>query len=259
MLHWEGSSNVHLPPGVISSALAASIGIAGAAVGLLSAIGAPRRIVPFSGGLLVGIAAFGVLPEIADGYGWIAGSSLVAAGFAALWLFGRYVHPVCPSCSHTHDHDHCATALHGFALPLAIAASLHAFLDGLGIAASGQNPSGGLAAAVVAGVTLHKIPEGIALGMMLRAAVRSRWSGLALCAAAEAATVLGAALESVISDQGAGWMTGALALAGGSFLYLGFHAVHGEWRRRGTPAFMPALTGAAGAAVLQQGVRVLFR
>ncbi len=50
----------------------------------------------------------------------------------------------------------------------------------------------------------------------------------------------------------------ALALAGGSFIYLGFHAIHGEWRR-GVPAFVPALTGAAGAAALQQGLRVFFR
>jgi hypothetical protein len=51
-----------------------------------------------------------------------------------------------------------------------------------------------------------------------------------------------------------------LGLAAGWLSYLGFHAIHGEWKRRGTaPIFMPALTGAAGAAALQQGVRVLFR
>jgi hypothetical protein len=41
-----------------------------------------------------------------------------------------------------------------------------------------------------------------------------------------------------------------LALAGGSFLYLGAHAVHGEWRRRGRPAFVPALVGVFGAAAV---------
>jgi hypothetical protein len=36
--------------------------------------------------------------------------------------------------------------------------------------------------------------------------------------------------------------------------------VHEEWKRRGpVPAFMTALTGAAGAAALQQGVQVWFR
>jgi zinc transporter ZupT len=235
--------------------LATSIGIAGAAFGVSSTMGAPRRIVPFSGGLLMGIAIFGVLPELAAHYGWGRGTGLLAAGVGLLWLFGRYVYPVCPSCSHTHDHEHCATTLHGFAVPLVVAAWLHAFLDGLGISASQQEQAGGLAAAVLVGVIVHKIPEGIALGIMLRASVRSRWSAFALCAAAELATLFGAMFESTI----AGWVTYALALAGGSFLYLGFHAVHGEWRRRGVPAFMPALTGAAGAAALQQGVQALLR
>ena len=229
-------------------------------LGVSSVMGAPRRIVPFSGGLLMGIAVFGLLPELAGDYGWPGASTLLAAGVGLLWLFGRYVYPVCPSCSHTHDHDHCARELHGFAVPLAIAASLHAFLDGVGISASGQGRSSGLAAIVVLGVIVHKIPEGIALGIMLRAAVRARWSALALCAAAESATFFGALFESAITSRaGTAWVTYALALAGGSFLYLGFHAVHGEWRRRGVPAFMPALTGAAGAAALQQGLRVLFR
>jgi len=40
-------------------------------------------------------------------------------------------------------------------------------------------------------------------------------------------------------------------MAGGCFFYLGFHAVHGEWRRRKRwVAFVPGITGAAGAAAL---------
>lgn len=245
--------------GTLLSLLAASIGVGSAALGVSSVMGAPRRIVPFSGGLLMGIAVFGVLPELIEYYGWPGASMLLATGVGLLWLVGRYVYPVCPSCSHTHDHDHCTRELHGFAVPLAIAASLHTFLDGVGISASGQGPSNGLAAVVVLGVIVHKIPEGIALGIMLRAALRARWSAFALCAAIESATLFGALLESAVTSRaGTAWVTYALALAGGSFLYLGFHAVHGEWRRHGVPAFMPALTGAAGAAALQQGLRVLL-
>jgi hypothetical protein len=51
-------------------------------------------------------------------------------------------------------------------------------------------------------------------------------------------------------------ITALLALAGGSFLYLGGHAVHGEMRRSGPiPAFFPALTGVAGSSVLRFFVR----
>ncbi len=239
--------------------LSTLIGVAGALVGVSTATGAHRRIVPFSGGLLIGIAAFGVLPELISEFGWGAGPAMLAAGVALLWAFDHYLYPICPSCSHTHDHDRCSTELHGFALPLVAAAAIHSFLDGLGVAASQQDQSQGLGVAVLAGVVLHKIPEGIALGIMLRAALRSRSSALAWCVVAEGSTFLGALFESIISARfGVSWVGYALALAGGSFVYLGFHAVHGEWRRRGVPAFMPALTGAAGAAAIQQGVRVLF-
>jgi hypothetical protein len=47
------------------------------------------------------------------------------------------------------------------------------------------------------------------------------------------------------------WLHYPLAIAGGCFFYLGFHAVHGEWRRRKSwAAFLPGITGAAGAAAL---------
>lgn len=245
--------------GILLSLLAGSIGVAGAALGVSSVMGAPRKIVPFSGGLLIGVALFGVLPDLAAHYGWIVGVAMLAAGVAALALFGRYVYPVCPSCSHTHDHDGCARVLHGFAGPLIAVACLHAFLDGLGISAAQHEEAGGFGAVLVFGVILHKVPEGVALGIMLRASVSSRAAAFAWCVLAEGATLAGGVFESAVTARtGAGWVMGALALAGGSFIYLGFHAVHGEWRRRGAPAMGPALTGAAGAAVLQQGLRVLL-
>ncbi len=223
--------------GLSLSLAATSIGVAGAVIGVYSLAAAPRRIVPLCGALLAAIAVFAVYPELAESHGWILGAALLGGGVALLWAFGRFIHPVCPSCSHTHDHDHCARALHGFAFPLAAAASLHAFLDGLGISASHQENTGGLAAAVVIGVTLHKIPEGIALGVMLRESVRRRSGALLAAVAAEAATVLGAVLESALTERlGSAWVSYGLALAGGSFLYLGFHALHGEWRRRAAMA-----------------------
>lgn len=237
---------------------AAAIAVA-AAVLSLTLSGAPqaaKRLIPFSGGLLAGIALFGVLPELAEGNGWGAGAGMLLAGLLLLWAVGRWFYAVCPACSHTHDHTLCQASLHGFALPLVAAASVHSFLDGLGIAASGQQHSEGLAAAVALGVGLHKIPEGIALGVMLRAALKSRLAAVAWCVAVQAATVVGAALESLAASYlGAMWLNAMLGLAGGSFLYLAYHAVHAEWRSHGAwPAFVPALSGAAGAAILQYGL-----
>ncbi len=221
-----------MPSGSALSLIATLIGVAGAGVGVYSLSAAPRKIVPLSGALLAGVAAFGVYPELAGHYGWAGGALMMAAGIMVLWAFGRFVHPVCPTCSHTHDHEHCQRALHGFAGPLMAAGILHAFLDGLGISAGQQEPGAGLVSIIVLGVTLHKIPEGIAFGVMLRAAVKSRVTALASCIAIESATLMGALLESALTDRfGVAWTLYALALAGGSFLYLGYHAVHGQWRR----------------------------
>jgi len=109
-------------------------------------------------------------------------------------------------------------------------------------------------------VVLHKIPEGIALGAILRAAVASARGALAWCLLAEGVTLAGGAAGLELAPiLGQAWLSYPLAIAGGFFFYLGFHAVHGEWKRRGAiPAVMPALTGAAGAAALQQGVRALL-
>jgi zinc transporter ZupT len=119
----------------------------------------------------------------------------------------------------------------------------------------------GLRLGVPLAVTLHKIPEGIALGGILRAAAPSRASALAGCVVAEGCTLLGGALGLAMTPfLGARWILYPLGLTAGWILYLAFHAVHEEWKRRGAaPTFVPALTGLAGAAAIQRGAEALFR
>jgi zinc transporter ZupT len=220
-----------------------------------------RVLVPFGAGLLMGMAAFGVWPELTERLGFPGGLALLLLGFGLLWFVDRYIHPVCPACSPAHDHGACSVTLHGFALPLVAAAVLHSFMDGLAVGASRREGPGGLALGMFLAVAVHKVPEGLAYGAILYAALGSRFSALALCAVAQAPTIAGGLLESAMaSHYGAQWMAYPLALVGGSFLYLGYHAVHGEYKRRGAaPALGPALAGTAGAAVVLQGLGALFR
>jgi zinc transporter ZupT len=219
-----------------------------------------RRLVPFSGGLLMGVALFWVLPEMAAFFHWFTALAWIVAGFAALWGVDRFVYPVCPSCSHPHHHDEGAATLHGFAAPLLLAAGLHSALDGWSLSAA--HDSQNLGTAFVLAIAVHKIPEGLALGVIARAAMDSRRAALGWCAAAESATVLGAGLEIVLAPHlGPTVVHSLLALAGGTFLYLGGHAVHGEFRRRGagegagvramTTAIYPALAGIAAPSLLR--------
>ena len=218
-----------------------------------------RGILTFSGGLLVGISLFWVLPELGAQLPLFAAGAFLFGGFALLVLVNRYWYPVCPSCSHDHDHQRCDTRLHGFGIPLVIAAIVHSTLDGWGIGIS-QGREGYLGAAFLVGALVHKIPEGLAYGSLLRAALRSRASALLWVVLIEGMTIAGGAAALVAAPYLSVAVLGAiLSLAGGTFLYLGFHAVHIEWKRRGRPAMYPALTGAAGAAALQHGLRVLLR
>jgi zinc transporter ZupT len=220
-----------------------------------------RMMVPFAGGLLMGIAVFGLLPELVAEIGWAAGLLWSAAGYLMLLVISRYLFPVCPSCASDHGHEACPAALHGFTAPLVSAAVIHSMLDGWSIVTAQGAAVAGVRLALPIAVVVHKIPEGIALGAILRAAVTSRRAAFGWCLLAEGATLAGGAaalgLAPYLREM---WLSYPLAIAGGVFFYLGFHAVHGEWKRRGAfPAFLPALTGAAGAAVLQRGVQTLLR
>ena len=254
---------LNYPAAIAVPLLAAVIGIAGAALGLWLT-GLRRRIqvmVPLSAGVLLGVALFGLLPELAAQAGWTASALLFVAGYGVLLAINRFAYPVCPTCAHNHDHRSCDAVLHGFAAPLIGAIMLHAFFDGWSVAAMQLSSQRGIRLAVAMAVALHKIPEGMALGAMARASVASRSSAVFWSVLAESTTLAGGICGLAIAPQlGAAWITYPLALAAGWLFYLGAHAVHEEWKRRGPlPAFMTALTGAAGAAALQQGVQAWFR
>ena len=243
--------------------LATLVGWCGAALGLwlTSLRKRARTVVPFSAGVLLGVACFGLLPELAQEGGWLASLLLFAIGYGALHMINRYAYAVCPTCAHDHDHNECASELHGFAGPLIAAAALHSFLDGWGIASSQLSSAVGLRIAVPLAVTLHKLPEGIALGGILRASVRSRVTALGWCCVAEGTTLAGGAAGVWMAPHlGTHWITYPLGLTGGWLFYLGYHAIHEEWRRRGPgPAFVSAAAGIAGAALLQRGAEVFLR
>jgi len=250
-------------PGFTAPALATLVGICGAAIGvwLTGLRQRARVVVPLSAGVLLGVALFGLLPEMISEQGWPSSLILFAAGYGLLLLVNRFAYPVCPTCSHDHDHGACEAELHGFAGPLVAAAALHSFLDGWSVATVQLTAPLGLRIAVPLAVALHKLPEGIALGGILRAAVKSRGAALWLCILAEGATLAGGGLGLAMGPHlGTRWIMYPLGITAGWILFLAYHAIHEEWRRRGArPVFVSALTGMAGAAVIQRGAEALFR
>ncbi len=236
--------------------LAALVAIGSAAVGVLWEQRAARFLIPLSGGLLAGVAVFGLIPELTAQMGWVTGLLLVLFGYGLLLGLDRFVYSVCPSCAHDHDHHGCTTELHGFAGPILIATAMHAFIDGWGLVTVQSATAG---PAFAAALFLHKIPEGLALGTIVRAATKGGTAAaIGFCALAEFTTVLGGVAGMWTTPEA--WVGYPLAIAAGTFLFLGVHAVHSDWKLRGArTAFIPALAGAAGAVILQQGLRLAVR
>ncbi|HWC96937.1 MAG TPA: hypothetical protein VG456_09315 [Candidatus Sulfopaludibacter sp.] len=249
--------------GIALPLLATVVGVSGAALGLwlTSLRERARVVVPFSAGVLLGVALFGLLPELAEEGGWPLSILLFAVGYGVLFAINRYGYAVCPTCAHDHDHNSCSTELHGFAGPLIAAAAIHSFLDGWGIATSQLSAAMALRIAVPLAVALHKLPEGIALGGVLRASVGARAAALGWCLLAEGTTLLGGFAGWWMAPHlGTHWITYPLGLTGGWLFYLGYHAIDEEWKRRGAgPAFLSAGAGAAAAAVIQRGAEWFLR
>lgn len=202
--------------------------LAGAAAGvwLTNLPEISRRVIPMGGAVLIVVALGWILPELAANWGWPMAAALLAIAVTATAVIDRLVYPICPTCSHSHDHAACEARLHGFGLPLIVASMLHSLFDGWTIAVGG----GALSVAVA----VHKVPEGLALGVIFRAAMHNRGNAMFWAAITQMATLPGGLLALAVADSvRTRSVSLVLAAAGGLFLYMGAHAMHGAWKRRG--------------------------
>lgn len=248
-------------------AVATAVGVCGAALGiwLTEARARARVVVPVTAGMLLGVALFGLLPDLVEDAGWTLCLAMFVVGYAALAIPSRLGYSVCPSCSHDHHHQHdhaaCATELHGFAAPLLAGAALHSLFDGWSVGAAQLASPLDLRLAAPLAIALHKAPEGIALGGILCASMKSRGWAFAGAALAEGSTIVGAAFGFWLAPQfGTHWIAYPLGITAGWLFYLGFHAAHEEWKRRGARrAFTAAAAGMAGAVLILRGAEALMQ
>jgi zinc transporter ZupT len=193
---------------VLAALLAVLCGIASI---YLSTGGRRMLLVKISGALLVCVALFGLLPELVRETGWLRAVLVAAAGYGLLMVLDQRGYAVCPSCSHGEK----------FAGSLVAATAVHAFVDGWGLVAA--RGDGTVSQAVVMAILLHKAPEGLALGAMLRASSRGAFIAILLCCLAELPTIAGGAAGLWFTPPG--WTEYLLSLVAGIFLFLGIHAI----------------------------------
>jgi zinc transporter ZupT len=202
---------------------------AGAAFGtIFSTVDRSRveSLVHIATGVLLGIAMFDILPEAKAVLAWPAFLGCTVSGYALLWAVGRFVFHVCPSCAIAHT-DPKTVIGKGTLLLLTTSLGIHCMLDGLAVATGAQLSSRAEFSAV-AGVGIHKFPEGLALGLLLIGAGYSRSKVLLAAFAIEFLTVVGGAAGRFVPmghpPVGAG---AVFALVGGGFLYLVLNAMRG--------------------------------
>jgi hypothetical protein len=230
---------------MVIAALLTLLACIGVALGVL--LGRSRILSAHLGaagsGLLCGIALFWLLPETAQISGWSAALGLTAGFGAALAVLDHFLI----------DEDW--TKPENIVRPLLLATAIHSFLDGWSVRATERNSLA--AVAVPLGLGLHKIPEGLALGWILRRALGSTKKALVAGLIVESLTVVGALLEpradrTGIENFGLWWIAAVLAVIGGSFLFVAIHTVVPERRKIGVMAiFFTTLTLVGGAAALK--------
>jgi len=225
-----------LAPTLIRAAVAYGVALGG---GLLSALLARTHkqlcaLISLGAGTLLGVTVCAIGPECWKGlapWQFLLG---IGSGYALFAIISKYVFHVCPACAASHF-DEAATHRFGeIAVAMMIALAIHCTVDGLALAAGGQESAGPvpthwLDMSVTMAICVHKAPEGLALGALLLGAGYHRGRMLWLVAAVESTTILGGLLGWFVFRSVSNlWVDLALANAGGGFIFLATHAVLGE-------------------------------
>jgi zinc transporter ZupT len=190
------------------------------------------------GGLLFGISIFWLVPEIGHGIGRV-NALLLAAGVAGVLALLDHI------LEHGGHSVH-----HRVVWPLLLASAIHSLLDGWSVRLLSTQPVTDIT--VTAGLALHKIPEGAALGWIMRRSLGSNRRAFFVSAAAELFTLAGAMAEPSLNASGSArfgvwWSDGVLSLIAGAFLFLGVHAIAPSWKRREMAAIFISTFLIAGA------------
>ncbi len=208
---------------LMRSTFATLIAFAGGGMGaLLGNAGAHRLklLVYAAMGALLAVTVFDVLPDAKDLLTWPEFLAASVSGYGVFWLLSKYVGPLCPACSV----DASAAAFGGRLAQnvwlLAAALSLHSMMDGLAVVVSDQI-TGRPNFALLFAVSFHKLPEGIALALLLRGGGYSPSRAFWVTLAVEAMTEAGALLGVFGLRSASGLILGLIfAHVGGGFAYL---------------------------------------
>ena len=224
-----------------------------------------RRLLPWTAGLLLGIAGFWILPEMAEDHGWLSTLGGTSAIVLLLGLIDRYVYPICPFCAagmHSGGKDpegkvEMASSRHhhlNLGWPFLLFGCLHVFCDGWTIALAQAASHSNSAAALSWGATVHKIPESVAIGFLAIRLTRNRKMAFAAIVLLQAVMAAGGFLAVSMGTSLAAWVDFSTLPACAVLLFFGLLALEQEWRLFGglnaLRTAAPGLLGCGLAALL---------
>ena len=167
----------------------------------------------FAAGSMVGVTFAEIIPEAIE-LGGMSTLLGVATGIVLFFLIEEFFH-LCPAFDQAHKKHKFDVGILG-----SLGLGLHSLSDGLAIGAGYEAlPLIGLIIAFA--IAVHKLPEGIGTGALLRVNKRSRFTTIAVTSLVSFLTPLGAVTSSLaLGNLSALTLGFALAFAGGTLLYI---------------------------------------
>lgn len=205
------------------STVAMLIAFVGGGIGvLLGDVAAQKlRVLVYAAmGALLAVTVFDVLPDAKELLSWQEFLLATASGYILFWMVGKYVYHICPGCSVGAFDQATTERLSQTVLLLMIALGLHSAMDGIAVVV-GDEITGRPDVALLFAVSFHKLPEGLALALLLLGAGYTRPKAFWLTLAIESATEVGALLG-IFGLRHAPLLILGLIFAnvGGGFVYL---------------------------------------
>ena len=204
-------------------------------------------------GVLLAVTFFDILPDAKHLLTWPLFLAGVASGYALFYVIGRYVYKICPSCAISAFDRETTRRLEQSVILLTIALTIHSTMDGLAVVVA-DRLSASATTGILFAVSFHKLPEGMALALLLLGAGYSRRRALWTTIGVESMTELGGLFGLLAIHHASLVVLGFLfAHVGGGFLYLASNTLSAfvgpEERRSSRPALAP-LTVSGGSGFL---------
>ena len=214
-------------------------------------------------GALLAVTAFDILPDAKELLAWPPFLAATASGYGLFWALGKYVYHICPACSISAFDQATTERLGQSVLLLMVALGLHSTMDGIAVV-TGDRVTGHPDLALLFAVSFHKLPEGLALALLLLGAGYSRCAALLWTFAIESTTEIGA-LVGVLGLRHVSLFHLGLVFAhvGGGFIYLivttlGLFSQH-RTRRSAFPLVLPLVASSGTAFAFTASLMLLLR